>query len=367
MTRLPLNGLAITDLNATFFEPRPIGDSRVSTRDYGYIAFNTSGSTGQSKVVLYSKLTLLSCAAAISSRLAVSDAAQTVSYIRPNLADGLSIVHSHHMAGSNLEFRHSPSDPFVLQRDVALLPENCAIYLFPIQAAQLSYGDSYRPDRRTIDFRIAGALLPSNVAAKLADRYPNASITNMYGQSELGPRISVWRGPISEYSEGLVGKPLAGVRVQIETDVNDVGPIWVSTPYRMMKYLGDVPPEVTDPEATRLLWMRTGDLGYFTEYGNLVLTGRQSGQANVAGELIPISSIESAVRSLDSVATCKVAVEKHPTLGELAVIWVVPASDRSAPDELVKVIRRALSEGLGRGAALSRVRVVTDAESVGKL
>jgi len=367
LTALAPHGLVTTDLSSTFERHGAISDARASARDYGYVAFSTSGTSGKAKVVLYSKLTLLSAAQAISDRLELATDDHALSYVRPNLAYGLSIVHSHYLAGSPVEFMRSPRDPFELQAAIADTRCPRAIYLLPIHAAQLTYGEEGRRDERPVDFRIAGATLPTAIAAKLTERYPNATIANMYGQSELGPRVSTWRGPLHEYAEGLVGRPLPGVSVQVEGRSDEPDFIWVSTPYRMLRYLGAVPAEVQDSNALKLHWTRTGDFGYLTADGDLVVTGRRSGQLNVAGELIPISAIEAAVRSVPAVATCRVTSERNPVLGEIPVIWAVPMSLTYDPDDLSKAIRRHLATLVGRAAAVARIHLATDGERHGKL
>lgn len=367
LAALASHGFICSDLGSSYVEQVASIDARVSSRDYGYIAFSTSGTSGKAKVVLYSKLTLLACAQAISDRLGLTTDDYALSYVRPHLAYGLSIVHSHYLAGSKVEFRRSPTDPVEFQAAIGQTSCLRAVYILPIHAAQLTYGDVGRRDERPVDFRVAGAALPGAVAAKLAQQYPNATIANMYGQSELGPRITVWRGPLQEYSEGLVGQPLPGVSVQVRGRADDPSFIWVATPYRMLRYLGSVPAEARDATALSLQWIRTGDLGYLSDSGELVVTGRRSGQLNVAGELIPISAIESAVRSVASVATCRVASERNAVLGDLPVIWIVPISNTGDIDALTKAVRRRLSERLGRVAALARIHLATDDERHGKL
>ena len=358
MSHVGEHGLAITDLHRNLSVKIPTRDTRSTERDYGYIAFTTSGTSGNPKVVLYAKATLLACAAQISEILELGHIDRAVSYARPSLAYGLSIAHSHYIANTEVIFRLPKTDPLEFQQEIARLPDPRFVYLLPLHATQLTYGETRKPDQRAITFLIAGAMLPGPVATKLSTRYPNAMIANMYGQSELGPRISTWTGRLSDYREGAVGRPLPGVSLYIESPQRSNGPIWVSSPYRMLRYLRGSAPTADGTDTSRLHWTKTGDLGSLDEMGSLVVAGRGTGSANVAGEVIQVAAIESVVRALDDVALCSVTVEPHTTFGELPIIRILPATLDADEHELIRKVRRQLHERIGRAAALSSITVL---------
>jgi long-subunit acyl-CoA synthetase (AMP-forming) len=89
---------------------------------------------------------------------------------------------------------------------------------------------------------------------------------------------------------GLVGRPIPGVRVTVDGS----GEILVKGPNVMVGYYGD-------PEATRAVLgkdgvLRTGDLGEFDSYGNLVLRGRADAVVKLSnGEKVPTTLIEAAL------------------------------------------------------------------------
>lgn len=89
---------------------------------------------------------------------------------------------------------------------------------------------------------------------------------------------------------GFVGRPIPGVHVSVDGS----GEILVNGPNVMVGYFGD-------PVATRAVLgkdgvLRTGDLGEFDSYGNLVLRGRADAVVKLSnGEKVPTSLIESAL------------------------------------------------------------------------
>jgi acyl-CoA synthetase (AMP-forming)/AMP-acid ligase II len=366
MDRIATNGLVVTDLKTYMTERRPPTDTRETEQDYGFIAFTTSGTSGNPKTVLYAKTTLLASAERIAETLGLHEGGTAVCYARTSLAYGLSVLHSHYLANHGVLFRRPHTDPFEFQQTLAMLPDPRLVYLLPIQAAHLVYGENHH-DTRPITFLVAGALLPQTVADKLARRYPNATVVNMYGQSELGPRIAVWAGPVAAYREGVVGRPLPGVTISAKGTEVVPGTVWVASPYRMLRYLRGTAPSSSGLNTSRLHWTNTGDLGFINESGDLVVRGRNSGYANIAGEVVDVSAIESVVRGVAGVALCRVAVEQHPAYGELPLVRILPAERDTDSTSLVRLIRQQLHDHLGKAAALSSVIIVAEPHALDKL
>ena len=99
-------------------------------------------------------------------------------------------------------------------------------------------------------------------------------VYEVYGQTETGAISTVNRPGVVKL--GTVGKPLAGVRIEIDRSVGDAddgsGEIVIHTPGAMTEYQGL-------PEETRAVKrddgaIRTGDLGRFDADGFLLITGR---------------------------------------------------------------------------------------------
>ena len=105
------------------------------------------------------------------------------------------------------------------------------------------------------------------------------TLTEGYGLTETAPVVAF--NPLARLRPGSVGVPLPGVEVKIvDTDEEGVGEIAIRGPNVMRGYYRL--PEAT-AEAMRDGWFLSGDLGYLTPDGYIVITGR-------AKEVIVLSS-----------------------------------------------------------------------------
>lgn len=104
-------------------------------------------------------------------------------------------------------------------------------------------------------------------------------LTEGYGLTETAPVVAF--NPLNRVRPGSVGVPLPGVEVKIvDADADGVGEIAIRGPNVMRGYYRL--PQAT-AEAMRDGWFLSGDLGYLTADGYLVITGR-------AKEVIVLSS-----------------------------------------------------------------------------
>lgn len=104
--------------------------------------------------------------------------------------------------------------------------------------------------------------------------FPNGKIINVYGLTEAGPRVSSQR-PDGNFENGSVGIPIKNVNVKIENinEYGDIraGEIYVDSPSLMIGYYKN------DTETQKKIvdgWLRTGDLGYINDNGELFVIGR---------------------------------------------------------------------------------------------
>jgi len=135
----------------------------------------------------------------------------------------------------------------------------------------------------------AGSKIDICTLRKLKEIFPNASIVEYYGASELG-HVSYLTYEDSLAKEGSVGRAFPEVQIAIENKR-----IWVKSPY-----IADGFPSIYS----------VGDMGYLDEDDFLFLTGREGNIINKAGEKIMAEEIE------------KVLI-RHPNVNEAAVIGKV--------------------------------------------
>lgn len=134
-------------------------------------------------------------------------------------------------------------------------------------------------------FISGGAALPSDVCSFFCAA--GIDVVQGYGLTEASPVISVNR--VDDNEIGTVGKPFFNVEVEIADD----GEILVKGENVMKGYWDD--PVSSEAVISRDGWLHTGDIGYFTQRGNLKITDRKkylivtSGGKNIAPQ--PIESL----------------------------------------------------------------------------
>jgi acyl-[acyl-carrier-protein]-phospholipid O-acyltransferase/long-chain-fatty-acid--[acyl-carrier-protein] ligase len=171
-----------------------------------------------------------------------------------------------------------------------------------------------------------------------------------YGATELGPIVSAnvpaaraLGDPAAVLREGTVGRPAAGVRVEVrDPETGDVlgtderGLLWVTGPHVMLGYLNQ--PDLTNA-VLRDGWYNTGDVVTIDEDGFITIVGRESRFAKIGGEQVPFAAIEEVLAALtggseDGAPRAVVTAVPDEATGERLIV-VHTALDQS-PDELVK-------------------------------
>ena len=127
----------------------------------------------------------------------------------------------------------------------------------------------------------------------------NAQLLEGYGITECSPIVSVNRP--GEPAEG-VGQPMSSVDVlivDIETQKpipqNERGMILVSGKSIFKGYLGENTPNPF-VEINEKKWYITGDLGYLSKNGAIIIAGRLKRFVKIAGEMISLPAIEEVLK-----------------------------------------------------------------------
>jgi long-chain acyl-CoA synthetase len=134
-------------------------------------------------------------------------------------------------------------------------------------------------------------------------------IHNAYGLTEA-PLVTLNR--LGNNRIGTVGEPLPDTRVKFSND----GELKVKGPQVTTGYFeDDLKPPVKDG------WLYTGDLGYLTPEGSLVITGRKKELLiNSYGKTMDPLHIEALLRDLPQVTEAMLVGEGKPHLS--ALLWV---------------------------------------------
>lgn len=341
------------DLAAIRFAERP---TLVAARDaesiqqayrHGdHVVLFTSGTTGRPRCLGYDGATFAAHVAAIAHGVGVSDAWQWVALPPAGYAFGMSIVATHRYTGVPVTFGASAL------REERPSRTPMAVYLLPGQIPELLSTDlSAESVGRVV---IAGGRVSAAGVGAMLRRFPGAEITNMYGQAELGPRISLRHSVLADFREGDVGYPLPGVQVSIaDADAKGVGRLLVRSEYAAA-YVSTYPytesfalPDEVD----------TGDLGFRSEDGAIVHYGRGDNIINVAGTKVDASYLQHMVDDLFAPVASRVGCRSSRLIGDSKPVieMVMPTEGMLSAAE----VRRVLSREIGSLAALIDIRLVS--------
>ena len=183
----------------------------------------------------------------------------------------------------------------------------------------------YRKIRSLTGKRLKAAVSGGGTLAPYLDDFFEAvgvPILNGYGLTETSPVLAV--RSVKNNIRGSVGLPLRGTEIEIrDEDGNvlpqgEVGVIWARGPQVMSGYYKN------EEETRRVLgpdgWFNTGDLGWFTWQGHLVISGRAKDTiVLLSGENVEPERIETVARKSPLVHQIVVVGQDKKALGALVV------------------------------------------------
>lgn len=182
-----------------------------------------------------------------------------------------------------------------------------------------------------------GADTDPELLRRCAEELPLPGIVQVYGQTEASTLISLADCAAPERFD-TCGPPLPGAEVRItnpengiEVPIGQIGQIETSGPMVMRGYYGnkDATTETIGDDG----WMRTGDLGYLTEDGNIVIAGGRLRDMIIrGGENIYPVEIENILRTHPAVSDIAVFAVSDKYYGEIVGAAVNLAENVAAGD-----------------------------------
>lgn len=320
-------------------------------RQAGEIVF-TSGSTGRPKGVVLSEINLLANAFAIAEayQFQRGDRFLTVCPLFHNSGQVFSTLGCVLAGGSTVAIKsdlgmvhfwsyvekYRPQWSFVMSSLLAVL-------LADKKTSVPEHAGTMR------GIGTGGAAIDGPMIRRFESRF-GVPIRTVYGLTETASIATCEPINPEPRSLGSSGRPLPVCEIQIDADAlpqkgsgGDYGTpirgeIIIRGPTVFDRYIGD-------PELTQLRkkdgWLRTGDVGYFDEVGNLFVIDRLDSMLIVSGEKVYPAEIERLCALLPGAAQIVLAGVSHPILGAELVL-VYRAEGNSSPP--VKQWHRILSE-----------------------
>lgn len=152
----------------------------------------------------------------------------------------------------------------------------------------------------------SGAVADKDLLVKVKEKISTAKLLNVYGLTEAGPRLTAQTEDRFD-KFGSVGKSIKGVKIYVYNDENqlcksgEIGEVYVETSSLMVGYW-------KNQEATKEKIvgnkLRTGDLGYLDEEGNLFIIGRADDMIIRGGHNVDPNHVESVIRKCQGIDNC---------------------------------------------------------------
>lgn len=318
-------------------------------------AFHTSGSTGSPSAVVYAKSVVARHARAIAESLRLDAGITYVALPPPRFAYGLSVVNSHIESGVPVTFTDATWTLPGLTRIADETEGDIALYALPQHVPALL---SARIDpQRLVRLIIAGGRISAAGVSKVAERFPRLRLTNMYGQAEMGPRLSMWDGDPAQFVEGMIGRALPGVTLRVEAgSAGGAGRLMAASPYAMDHILRA--PYTTPRPGPGAGEIATGDLAFTDEDGTLRHAGRADHVLNVAGTKVDLARLHQIVTEVARPLAVKVHSKTAAHSGDVRpVVEIVPGPDTP---ERTGPVRKSLAAEFGRLAGLFDITYVQE-------
>ncbi len=173
---------------------------------------------------------------------------------------------------------------------------------------------------------IGSAPLAPTLHRQVAERLPEATVTNNYSMTEAGTAFTYL--PPGEIAKrpGSVGMPMPPTEIRIGDEdgealpVGEVGEVLIGVGEHHREYY-------RDPEATARTWsgqwLRSGDLGRLDQDGYLYIVGRAKDVIIRGGNNIAATEVEAALYEHPGVFEVAVVGVPHDVLGEDVGAFVV--------------------------------------------
>jgi acyl-CoA synthetase (AMP-forming)/AMP-acid ligase II len=183
-----------------------------------------------------------------------------------------------------------------------------------------------------------------------------APVAIRYSCTEAGIGIGTAFDAPSEDAEVSVGRPHAGVDLELRDAVDGVGEVCLRSAAVMDGYWRA--PGLTAEVLTADGFVRTGDLGWIDDAGRLRLAGRAKEMYVRGGYNVYPMEVEAVLATHPAIAAVAVAPRPDRVMGEIGVAVVVPR-DRSRPPGLDE-LRTFAADHLAT-YKLPEAMVITDA------
>ena len=259
------------------------------------LLLSTSGSTGSPKLVRLSHRNVLSNATAIGAYLGLSDADRAISSLPMHYCYGLSVLHSHLVAGGSIVLTDaSVVDPCFAAALREHRVTNLAGVPHTFELLDRVGPDVLRSGSLRFVTQAGGRMSPERVGTWLERGEAwGFDVYVMYGQTEATARMAYLPPDIARRRPDAIGVPIPGGEIEVrpvEDGPDGVGELVYRGPNVMLGYAVTERDLALGPTLEEL---RTGDLGRFDPVeGVFEIVGRRSRFIKPFGLRIDLDAVE---------------------------------------------------------------------------
>lgn len=302
----------------------------------------TSGSTGKPKGVCLSEANILAAAGMNVSFLSLGPLRNSLVTVPLYDYYGFIQIYSHILANCGYILGESMVFPDQLLRrireekvtDLVLVPHTLREMLRII-------GEHYTDVIRDLRYMTSSSdTLTSDLLKRVFVLNPDLKVFNIYGLTEAG-RACYREIDRSSVPSNSIGRPSPGVEIRLDGPEGEPGEIIIRGPNVMVGYFREICDDriVFNPCTE----MRTGDLGYYDEKGEIILVGRRDHMINMKGEKIHPSEIEGIALQVPGVVEA-LARARQDNGGKVSIyLDLVMAGDACDLEAVRGHMRRNLS------------------------
>jgi acyl-CoA synthetase (AMP-forming)/AMP-acid ligase II len=308
----------------------------------------TSGTTGQSKIVMLTDDQLISN---MFIYRCITD------FARPNIVYCSLALHHIYCICAQILTHISYGDTFIAKdrpffirdffKDVEKHRVTITAFVPYMAIMMAEYPQPEQFDLSSLKYiTLSGAKTPKLIYQKLTRTFSHIKFINTYGMSEAGSRISISAPEPAEFPIESVGKPIPSVSVRITDDngnplpVDHIGQVEIKGCGVFKGYFNQ--PQLTG-ETIVEGWLKTGDLGRLDTEGNLYLAGRKKEMILCGGENIFPAEIEETLLENDSIREAAVIGIPDNRLEEVPCAFVVLRDGSCSETDIINFCRKRLS------------------------
>lgn len=325
----------------------------------------TSGTTGTPKGVCLSQSNITAAASMMVDFLSLGPNRRSLVTVPLYDYYGLIQIFGHVLAGASFIFGENIALPGGLIRRIAD-DQVTDLVLVPYTLRRLLQimGQEGRHVMQNLEVITSSSdVLSDDILGRMFELNPKLKIFNIYGLTEAG-RACYREITATALPSTSIGRPSKGVEVHIDGTKDEPGEIVLRGPNVMKGYFQEV-------QSDRIVFLpcaevRTSDLGYFDEKGEIILVGRRDHIMNLMGVKIHPSEIESIALRIPGVQEAFAYIFVNGQ-GEPSVSLDVVLSDGQVDTNTISSQMRSALPRMFVPATINVVRQIIRTELGGKI